>query len=87
MCIRDRVEGVHRLDSLGYQVGPSEPHMTTSGRATYTIPVPTDEVVAECHRVIAFFGVVLNQAKLRMHVGVGSRHKIQAVLTYIWREA
>ena len=27
--------------------------MTTSGRATYTIPVPTDEVAAECHRVRA----------------------------------
>ena len=25
--------------------------MTTSGRATYTIPVSTDEVAAECHRV------------------------------------
>eukprot|EP00964_Phaeocystis_antarctica_P112431 scaffold76597_cov29-Phaeocystis_antarctica.AAC.1 len=49
--LRHEVEGVHRLGSLGYQVGPSEPHLTTSGRATYTIPAPTDEVAAECHRV------------------------------------
>ena len=27
--------------------------MTSSGRATYTIPIPTDEVAAECHRVFA----------------------------------
>ena len=28
--------------------------MTTNGRATYTIPVPTDEVAAECHRVSVY---------------------------------
>eukprot|EP00964_Phaeocystis_antarctica_P028711 scaffold16209_cov36-Phaeocystis_antarctica.AAC.1 len=30
------VEDVHRLGSLGYQTGPSEPQLTTSGRATCT---------------------------------------------------
>ena len=30
------VEGVHRLGSFGYQTGPSEPQVTTRGRATCT---------------------------------------------------
>ena len=34
--LRHEVEGVHRLGSLGYQTGPSEPQLTTSGRATCT---------------------------------------------------
>jgi len=41
---------------------------------------------------IAYFGHILNQAKLRMHVGVEAfksdpRQKMPVVLTYIWREA
>ena len=31
--LRHEVEGVHRLGSLGYQVGPSEPQLTTSWTA------------------------------------------------------
>eukprot|EP00964_Phaeocystis_antarctica_P020242 scaffold11174_cov56-Phaeocystis_antarctica.AAC.1 len=38
--LRHEVEGVHRLGSLGYQTGPSEPQLTTSGRATCTIRFP-----------------------------------------------
>ena len=38
--LRHEVEGVHRLGSRGYQVGPSEPQVTTRGRATYTIRFP-----------------------------------------------
>eukprot|EP00964_Phaeocystis_antarctica_P022593 scaffold12561_cov47-Phaeocystis_antarctica.AAC.1 len=34
--LRHEVEDVHRLGSLGYQTGPSEPQLTTSGRATCT---------------------------------------------------
>jgi len=41
------------LAALAIKPGSSEPHLTTSGRATYTIPVPTDEVAAECHRVLS----------------------------------
>ena len=35
----------------------------------------------------AFFGQVLNQPKLPMHVGVGARQKNGVVLSYIWPEA
>ena len=31
--LRLEVEGIHRLGSLGYQTGPSEPRLTTSGAA------------------------------------------------------
>ena len=34
--LRHEVEGVHRLGSRGYQTGPSEPQVTTRGRATCT---------------------------------------------------
>ena len=52
----------------------------TSGRATYTIPVPTDEVAAECHRVctnpLRFLGWGLGPpppSSLYTSFGVGPR--------------
>ena len=32
--LRHEVEAVHRLSSLGYQTGPSEPRVDEHGRAT-----------------------------------------------------
>jgi len=34
------VEGGHRLGSFSYHTGPSEPQLTSSGRATRAIPAP-----------------------------------------------
>eukprot|EP00964_Phaeocystis_antarctica_P119314 scaffold83060_cov32-Phaeocystis_antarctica.AAC.1 len=42
------VEGVHRLGSFGYQTGPSEPQVTTRGRATCTKWLMSTHH-AECH--------------------------------------
>eukprot|EP00964_Phaeocystis_antarctica_P062369 scaffold37355_cov78-Phaeocystis_antarctica.AAC.5 len=48
--LRHEVEGVHRLGSRGYQTGPSEPQVTTRGRATCTKWVMSTHH-AECHDV------------------------------------
>ena len=38
--LRQEVEGGHRLGSFSYHTGPSEPQLTSSGRATRAIPAP-----------------------------------------------
>ena len=42
------VEAVHRLGSLGYQTGPSEPQLTTSAQRTGYVH---EVVIAQTHRV------------------------------------
>jgi len=48
--LRHEVEDVPRLGSFGYQTGPSEPQLTTSGRATCTKWLMSTHQ-AECHDV------------------------------------
>ncbi len=47
------VEGVHRLGSLGFQVGPLEPQLTTSWTATERIRFGIVFRTARPHRVSA----------------------------------
>ena len=46
--LRHEVEDVHRLGSLGYQTGPSEPQLTTSAQRTGYVH---EVVIAQTHRV------------------------------------
>merc|ERR1712166_148889 len=52
--LRHEVEAVHRLGSLGYQTGPSEPRVDEHGRATCTKSLMSTHG-AECHDVQRMF--------------------------------
>eukprot|EP00964_Phaeocystis_antarctica_P106272 scaffold71173_cov100-Phaeocystis_antarctica.AAC.1 len=53
--LRHEVEGIHRLGSLGYQVGPSEPHLTTSWTATERFRFGFVSRTVRPHRVAVLF--------------------------------
>ena len=50
--LRHKVEGIHRLGSLGYQAGPSEPHLTTSWTATERVRFGFVFGTVRPHRVV-----------------------------------
>ena len=54
------VEDVHRLGSLSYQTGLFGASPDDQRTGYVHIPVPTDEVAAECHRVAAGWAKSIN---------------------------